>query len=267
MLLRGRAGRAEARAFLLATLLAAAPCVGEQVAQSDGRTPTQSQIDRAVEIAKADPALASEKSVRSLRWGKQKDAPGTGATPRRSSGLFDWLGDLFSWIAEASRLLLWVVIAALSGLLGLLVFRFVRSFERGPRAPKFFAPTHVQDLDIRPQSLPDDIGAAARTLWDGGNHRAALALLYRGLLSRLAHTHRLSIRDSSTEGDCLALAARALDAQRLAYATRLVRVWQGAIYGGNVIDAPVMHELCANFAPHLDTQADVRPLRAAGAAS
>ena len=85
----------------------------------------------------------------------------------------------------------------------------MRASARAPRGDDaFVAPTHVRDLDIRPESLPDDIGAAARALWDRGEHRAALALLYRGLLSRLAHVHRLPIRDSSTEGDCLALAAR-----------------------------------------------------------
>src|SRR4029079_6929748 len=74
----------------------------------------------------------------------------------------------------------------------------------------FVAPTHVRDLDIRPESPTDDIGAAARQLWDRGEQRAALALLYRGMLSRLAHVHRVPIRDSSTEGDCVELASAQL---------------------------------------------------------
>ena len=72
------------------------------------------------------------------------------------------------------------------------------------------------------RAFPTDIGAAARALWDRGEHRAALALLYRGMLSRLAHVHRVPIRDSSTEGDCLALAARHLAHGRREYASRLV---------------------------------------------
>jgi hypothetical protein len=56
-------------------------------------------------------------------------------------------------------------------------------------------------------------------------------LLYRGLLSRLAHVHAVPIRDSSTEGDCLALAATHLPAARAAYVERLIRVWQRAVYG------------------------------------
>jgi hypothetical protein len=129
------------------------------------------------------------------------------------------------------------------------------------RNRRFVAPTHVQDLDIRPESLPPDIGAAARDLWDRGEQRAALALLYRGMLSRLAHVHEVPIRDSSTEGDCLALAARTLDASRVAYATQLVRTWQRAIYGGLTIETAEVWDLCAEFAAHLDgpTRTDAPP--------
>ena len=56
-----------------------------------------------------------------------------------------------------------------------------------------------------PRSLPADIGAAARALWDRGERRAALALLYRGLLSRLVHVHRLPIRDSRPKATALRL--------------------------------------------------------------
>ena len=44
--------------------------------------------------------------------------------------------------------------------------------------------------------------------------------------------YEVPIRDSSTEGDCLMLAARVLETRRTDYATRLVRTWQRAIYGG-----------------------------------
>jgi hypothetical protein len=117
------------------------------------------------------------------------------------------------------------------------------------------APTHVRDLDIRPASLPPDIGAAARALWDAGQQRAALALLYRGLLSRLAHVHSVPIRDSTTEGDCLALAAEHLPTPRHDYVSRLVGVWQHAVYGHEEVSAVAVHDLCDGFAPALDPAA------------
>jgi hypothetical protein len=116
-------------------------------------------------------------------------------------------------------------------------------------------PTHVRDLDIRPESLPDDVGGAALELWERGEHRAALALLYRGLLSRLAHVHAVPIRDSSTEGDCLALAATHLPATRAAYVERLIRVWQRAVYGNVEPTEEEFHFLGATFASALDMPA------------
>jgi hypothetical protein len=112
-------------------------------------------------------------------------------------------------------------------------------------------PTHVQDLDIRPETLPDDVGLAARQLWDQGDHRAALALLYRGLLSRLAHVHQLPIRDSSTEGDCLALAAR-IGARGAAYSERLITTWQACVYGSAATQTFIVHGLCDEFSLSLD---------------
>ena len=224
-----------------------------------GDPPTQAEIDKAVETVKKDPDLAAEKSVRTLTWKDRDDAKEKKKPERREShwpSWLDWLPNLFGWIGQASQMLVWLLIAALVGLLLLFVVRLLRDTRLDAKGSKFIAPTHVQDLDIRPESLPPDIGAAARALWERGEHRAALALLYRGMLSRLAHVHEVPIRDSSTEGDCIALAARKLDPARIAYVTQLVRTWQRFTYGGIAIEDAVAHELCAGFSHNLDPLAD-----------
>jgi uncharacterized protein DUF4129 len=225
---------------LVLLLLAATPSLAAT------KPVTAAEVDQAIEVVKNDPNLASKETVRSLRWhdtDKKKK-------PRPSSSWpswLGWIGDLFSWIGQASRMLMWVVIGVLAALLVYFIIKIFAGQRITSSARRFVPPTHVQDLDIRPESLPEDIGATARALWDRGEHRAALALLYRGLLSRLAHVYEVPIRDSSTEGDCLRLAARTLEAGTLDYATRLVRTWQRAIYGGLTIEDPVVHELCAQF--------------------
>jgi hypothetical protein len=109
----------------------------------------------------------------------------------------------------------------------------------------------VRELDIRPESLPDDVGAAAAALWKRGEHRAALSLLYRGALSRLVHDHAVPIRAATTEGECLELARRALDADRGEFFTRLVRAWQLAVYGARLPEDADALALCRDFALHL----------------
>ncbi len=253
-------------AVLALTLIAASAAPRGAAAQDDGSPPrggrpTAAQVRKALDKLATDPNLAAERTVRMLRWQEKEKAEETSSWGERLASLRRWLGGLFGWVAESGRVLLWTAAALLVGLLAIYLVRVIRA--RGmPQLPRqFVAPSHVRDLDIRPESLPDDVGTAARTLFDRGEQRAALALLYRGLLSRLVHEHAVPIRASSTEGDCLALATPRVGASTAHYAARLVATWQGAVYGGAVPLTTEIESLCADFGTALE------PPRAAAVAS
>jgi hypothetical protein len=182
-----------------------------------------------------------------LRW-RQPDRPSSFSWP----GWLSWIGDLVRFIAQSGRVLFWVSIVGLVLALVAYLVRLLSSRSSSDLLGRVMTPTHVRDLDIRPESLPADIGATARRLWDRGDHRAALALLYRGLLSRLAHVHRVPIRDSTTEGDCLVLSVLHLDTSRYTYVGRLVKAWQRAVYGGAEPDESTFYALCDSFGDTLD---------------
>jgi hypothetical protein len=236
--------RSSLKALILALLVTVLP-IGAL-----GQAPTRNDIKHAIEVVKADPNLAPEKTVRTLKWVRKSDPE---PDSEESRGLIKWLLELIGWFAQSARVVVWVAVALLAGLLVVFVLRLVK--ERAPSMGpgRKVIPTHVQDLDIRPESLPDDIGAAARTLWDEGDHRGALSLLYRGLLSRLVHVHNVPIRDSSTEGDTLQLTATRLRDDKRDYVTRLVQIWQRAVYGGQAPETGSLYGLCDEFAPALDT--------------
>jgi hypothetical protein len=248
--------RARAPAALIALLTAtlatstvaraAEPAPTAPPAAPTRQAPTRQEILTAVEKLRTDPNLGVSQKKRILRFNNSNpDRPKGQATA--SSGL-RWIGDAFGWVASTARILVWVMAILLAGILGLVIKRLIDSRGERIRPVAFSMPTHVQDLDIRPESLPDDIGGAALDLWGRGEHRAALALLYRGLLSRLAHTHGVPIRDSSTEGDCLVLAAARLSPQPAAYTTQLVRLWQRAVYGQVDPSEDEFRALSAGFA-------------------
>ena len=206
---------------------------------------THEQVTEAVGEVKKDPNLAG-RTVRTLKWSNQNRSTD-------DNGWFNWIRDLMAWLGQGSRFLFWLVLAFLVGVLLVYLWRLVRNWSLPERSKRIDAPSFVRDLDIRPESLPADIGAAARQLWDSGEHRSALALLYRGLLSRLVHVHHVPIKDSSTEGDCLALAHLHLtDEERKTYVASLVRLWQRAVYGGENVAAESVHALCDGFAHALD---------------
>jgi hypothetical protein len=223
---------------------------GAAPAGTPAGTPTAAEITQAIEAVKKDPNLDTEMTVKTLRW-KGKGEP---EKKEPDWALFVWMRELMRWFERSLRVFVWIGVAILVIWLVVYVARLLGGL--GPRRAAedlFVAPTHVRDLDIRPEALPKDIGAAARALWDRGEQRAALALLYRGLLSRLAHVHRVPIRDSSTEGDCLSLAGAHLkEPSRRDYASRLIQVWQRAVYGRQDPSSATVHELCAAFAKSLD---------------
>jgi hypothetical protein len=215
-------------------------------AAAPSRAPDEAQITRAINAVKADPNLATERTVRTLKWADESQPQ-----PSSAPTSLAWLVQFIEWFAQSARILVWVAVAILAGMLAIYLVRLTRS-HRPTKVNRATAPTHVQDLDIRPESLPDNIGAASRTLWDSGEHRAALSLLYRGVLSRLVHVHNLPIRDSSTEGDCLRLAAARLREEQRNYVDRLIQIWQHAVYGGQQPETASLYTLCDGFAPALD---------------
>ena len=218
------------------------------LAQTAAPGPDDTEVARAIQQVKSDPNLATDRTIKTLRW-KDSTAP-----PSPRPAWMDWVTGFFNWVDQSARLLVWAAVAALAAMLAFYIVRTVRSWEATAAPGTFVAPTHVQDLDIRPESLPANIGAAARQLWDRGEHRAALALLYRGLLSRLAHVHQLPVRDSSTEGDCLVLSAR-MSGSGHQYAARLIVLWQAAVYGHLDAETSAVHALCDGFASALDVSA------------
>ena len=141
------------------------PTVTNQPSTASEQRFEQSEIVRALEVVKADPKMAPERTIKTLRW--------KGATERRRAGppwWLAWIVGLFTWLDQSGRMLIWCTAAVLAALLVMYVVRLMRRFEAPRPDNAFVAPTHVGDLDIRPERLPADIGAAARALWDRGEH-------------------------------------------------------------------------------------------------
>ncbi len=140
-----------------------------------------------------------------------------------------------AWLNVVAEIIKILLIAALIGLLGWFLYRFRTTFSRFlPRKPHTHA-TEISGLDIRPESLPANIMQAVRQLWQNGQQRAALALLYRATLSRLVSENGLRLTQGATEGDCLQQAQRAHQAQRLdtgrwQVTQQTTELWQLAAY-------------------------------------
>lgn len=234
------------RRWLLAGIAGCCLASGAAAGEARPASPDAVHISEAVTELRKDPNLGQERQVRTLRWRDREQAA------EERPGWLAWFATFFQWLAESARLVVWVLVAVLAGMLGAFLWRLLRARRSEADLVSMLTPTHVRDLDIRPESLPADIGQAARALWDSGQPRRALALLYRGLLSRLVHVHGAPVRESTTEGDCIGLAGKHLREGAAAYATGLVRTWQSAVYGAHMPEAIQVHALCDGFAAALE---------------
>jgi len=230
----------------LLLLLGGAPGMARADAAAMATQPDAQAVRAAASAVEHDPLLPGMETYRILRFGK----PEAKDDRKPKEPDLRWWGELVESFSGGLRVAIWLIAA------GLLIWVLLRTRDwllqrEAVHAPQHVAPTHVGQLDIRPESLPPDVGAAARELWLRGELRAALSLLYRGALSRLVHGHGVAIRAASTEGECLQLATPRLAADAAGFLRQLVGGWQAVAYAQRELPAETMERLCAEFDRHL----------------
>jgi hypothetical protein len=255
-------------AALATTLLLAAPRAwAADTPATQG--PTRVQVEAALAEVRQDPNLPGKKKDQELRLKPQdkKPDPEPGDWPEWLTALGKLIEGFSRGLGEAGRIVMWVLGFAAIALLLVGLRHWVRVRGERQRLRPGVAPSHVGALDIRPETLPERIGEAARAMWLRGEPRAALSLLYRGALSRLVHRHAVPIRAASTEGDCLRLARRApaLPEDAAGFFAQLVAVWQQAGYGDRLPDAGRVLALCDAFEAQLGRTGRVAPAATAEA--
>lgn len=207
-------------------------------------TLTREQVDLEAQALRSLPGLTGVRKDRSLRLKLDPTEP---PKPQDTPEWVRWLQDFAEWFNDVGRWLVWGLLALAVALLALRLRRYLKGGAGRSGSERLNLPTQVRGLDISPESLPDDIGAAAWALWQGGQLLEALSLLYRGALSMLVHRHQVPIRSSSTEGDCLDLATPRLAAPALRYLQALVGTWRQAVYAARWPAEAEVQGLCQGF--------------------
>lgn len=175
---------------------------------------------------------------------------------------FDWKpngqqrGLDLSWLAKVLELLLWALLAAVLVFIVVQVAKRVGWLESmrvadAPEPP----PTHLFGLDLRPESLPADIAAAAWELWTRGEAVAALGLLYRASISRLVERDGLALESSDTENDCLRRARSLGNEARVGYFNSVTGAWLKCAYSGARPTAEFVEQLCRDWNERFEAKA------------
>jgi len=165
-----------------------------------------------------------------------------GSSGSRTSGWFGQLiGNALEWIAFG-----WVV-AFIVWLCWKYRYLLALVGGRDKGRPQPIVARVVMGMDVTPQSLPADIPGAVWHMWQAGQCKEALSLLYRGAICRLIEHGRVEIQQADTEGDCLRRVQQAGTAAHPGYFHGLTRVWIAQAYAGQVPADAVVEGLCREW--------------------
>jgi hypothetical protein len=112
---------------------------------------------------------------------------------------------------------------------------------RGALAEPYRPPAALFGMELAPETLPPDVGAAAAALAREGRLREALSLLYRGALSELVHKRGVQLLTSHTEGDVLRLSGDQ------SYLRELIGAWRSCAYARRMPAAAEVEHLAADY--------------------
>lgn len=233
-------GTARAAVLLIAVAAGVLATGGAQPALA--RQAEKSPQQEVAEVL-ASPDFESEREVRRWRYiGKIDPAE------REPHTFSDAMLNFIRFISDISQGLLWALAAVAVALILYALSRFAP--EPRLRKQAYRPPDTLFGLDVTPESLPDDIAAAAAAAARAGRTREALSLLYRGALSALVHKYRVPLLAGYTEGDCVRAAGASLPEPGVVYFRQLVGAWQAAAYAAKAPSAAGIEQLCVSWPQH-----------------
>ncbi len=228
-----------------------APRTPDLVAAKPGRVisaPDKTQARTLIKAVLARKAFGDWKQIRTWHYlGGKPD------TTRSTPGYLVWL---IRQLAAFGEFLLWGLVATLIVLFIVYRARWLALFRSAPQHRRRTCPDMLLGMDIRPESLPDNIPDEAQCLWERGARDAALSLLYRAALAILVDRDRLELAPGATEGDCLHRVEHHPGGPLATYFARLTQAWQHTAYAHRPPAMDEMHLLLTDWTRHFDPSHD-----------
>ena len=180
-------------------------------------------------------------------WGEEK--------PKKKTDI-KWLIALAEFFAKSARVIAWIGGTLLVLFLIYLIARHV-GIKGWGISRRGDMPDVLFGLDVRPESLPDNLVEAAQKLLSAGDIRGAVSLLYRGALVSLIQEGQIDIAQGDTELEVVARVKRAYGNQaggsaKAAYFATLIAIWQRVAYARQALDSAEITPLIDAWATHFN---------------
>ena len=245
-------------ALALASLIGFAAWPFEASAENDGTKPPPEKVVRVEGEARRQAlAVLAEPDFGRMeertKW-RRKNLPEKDEETETEMSGRSWLKNLadrfFYGLAEVVRVLLYGLIILALAAFAVFLYRYRGRFWPDAPPQKGTRPATLFGLDLRPETFPDDIAAAALTEAEAGHWIRALSLLYRGALVTLIERDRVVFRTGDTEDLCLARVNGHIEGDTLTTFAALLADWKAAAYAGKLPTLARMRVLCADWRAH-----------------
>ena len=167
-----------------------------------------------------------------------------------------WMKLLAEWVPSIARIFEWLLWLLLAAVIGWLISNHRRWMGWSGYLPAIIQAQPAKilfGLDIQPQSLPDNIVECAWQLYQDGQYRPALSLLYRGALADWARRGSPVLGVYATEGECMYLFRAGAARETGDYFCRLTHAWQNTAYADRQPPIEEMQRLCRDWNLHFRT--------------
>ena len=163
----------------------------------------------------------------------------------------DWIKSISIGFAKIFEYALWILLLTAIVLLYLSRAQWLHLFSpQETEEESYQAPDILFGMNVREDSLPDDIIAEAKQLWQQKKARESLSLLYRGALVRLINQEKIPLENSHTEGDILKLSQKSLLDKQQQYLAQLTSQWQLIAYAHRIPMEEAMQWLFTHWQSH-----------------
>lgn len=157
-----------------------------------------------------------------------------------------WLAETIRFLARIAEVLLW------AGMIALVLWLLYRSrlLDMIAAAKRHRPGQRRRDIvgfAVSAESLPADVAGAALRIWNEGEQRQALGLIYRAALGSLIERFDCELNAADTERECLDKARAVLSGPSLSYLDKLTRAWQFAAYAHTLPEDAQFTELCESW--------------------
>ncbi len=238
--LRQRLAQQQGRRLRTIAAIFLAFCLALTMGAEKGGAAAPAPHAAAITIAKVLKQRDFGKEVTQYRWVPKAKKVSISSSPWQKVleqiflDLAGLLKKVAPYLARFGAFLLWSLAGALiafflfksSRLRAWLEVRFATAPGDNRQPPKM-----MFGMDLRPESLPEQIGATSLRLLEKGKKREALSLLYRGTLSHLIHRSHLEVHGSSTESECCRAVRETRPEEEAAYFSELTALWIALAYG------------------------------------